>query len=424
MLVTLLDGISTPYLFDTGPLKKTLERYLGAKRIPPTHVRLAINAVNARTGGVVRIVNHRPTKSPRSSSKHYRYEPEITLDMLLASASIPLLFNPVPVGDHLLWDGGLLVNSPMAPAVALGARRIVPVLVTTAAKRSSAEQLASFGSAVERLADTFLENAYNIDRKLLLDRNELAAHRGDPNLRVVELFRAIRRRRVRCSTPARTSTSRRRRSWRCTTRGCARRESGSRVVRASMGAAWRTRKHPAPVWGPGSPHQRSLRSGCAPPPLLDSMEPRFVGDSRNNRDSRIEGTCATRDHSLLRSSHPMRDSSAASLLPPRQDTPSGFVVQPRRDSFLPFSAPPSALGLVTQVRSTLIATSIQSLRTRGLLGRYTKLLQGPHKETVLTAVAGSWLPVEVAHAHYAACEALHLDSAQSSSRLAWTSATG
>jgi NTE family protein len=188
----LLDGISTPYLFDTGPLKKTLERYLGAKRIPPTHVRLAINAVDARTGGVVRIVNHRPEKSPRSSSKHYRYEPEITLDMLLASASIPLLFNPVPVGDHLLWDGGLLVNSPMAPAVALGARRIVPVLVTTAAKRSSAEQLASFGSAVERLADTFLENAYNIDRKLLLDRNELAAHRGDPNLRVVELFRAIR----------------------------------------------------------------------------------------------------------------------------------------------------------------------------------------------------------------------------------------
>ena len=149
-----------------------------------------------------------------------------------------------------------------------------------------------------------------------------------------------------------------------------------------------------------------------PPPLVDHMGSRFVGDSGKNRDSPIEGAPATRDHSLLRSPHPMRESSAASPLLPRQDTPSGFVVQPRLDSFLPFSAPPSTLGLVTQVRSTLIATSIQSLRTRGLLARYTKLLQGPHKETVLTAVAGSWLPVEVAHAHYAACEALHLDSAQ------------
>ena len=58
---------------------------------------------------------------------------------------------------------------------------------------------------------------------------------------------------------------------------------------------------------------------------------------------------------------------------------------------LPFPAPPAELGLATQVRTTLIATSLQSLRARGLLDRYTKLLQGRHKETILTAVAGSWL---------------------------------
>jgi len=43
----------------------------------------------------------------------------ITVDMVLASASIPLLFPPVRVGHHLLWDGGLLVNTPLAPAVML-----------------------------------------------------------------------------------------------------------------------------------------------------------------------------------------------------------------------------------------------------------------------------------------------------------------
>ena len=54
----------------------------------------------------------------------------ITVDMVLASASIPLLFPPVQVGRHLLWDGGLLVNTPLAPVVALGADEIIPVLVT------------------------------------------------------------------------------------------------------------------------------------------------------------------------------------------------------------------------------------------------------------------------------------------------------
>ena len=50
----------------------------------------------------------------------------------------------------------------------------------------------TFGNAIERLADTFLENAYNTDRKLLLDRNAIAAQHGDPDLRQVDLFRAIR----------------------------------------------------------------------------------------------------------------------------------------------------------------------------------------------------------------------------------------
>jgi hypothetical protein len=80
-------------------------------------------------------------------------------------------------------------------------------------------------------------------------------------------------------------------------------------------------------------------------------------------------------------------------------------------AFLPFAGPPAKLGLVTEVRSTLIATSLQSLRTRGLLAKYTKLLAGPHQETVLTAVAGSWLPLDAAVAHYRACDALRLEPA-------------
>ncbi len=187
----LLDGIKTPYLFDTSPLRERLQRAIGGTHLHQTKVRLAINTVDVKTGGVVRIVNYRPEKSPRASSKHYRYEPSISLDMIMASASIPLLFNPVNIDGQELWDGGLLVNSPMAPVVALGAQRIVPVLCTLR-DIPTRSNLTSFGTAVERLVDAILENAYNIDRKLLLDRNALASRLPEHDLTVVELFRAIR----------------------------------------------------------------------------------------------------------------------------------------------------------------------------------------------------------------------------------------
>lgn len=44
---------------------------------------------------------------------------------LLASTAIPVVFPPVGVGEHLLMDGGVSSNTPLASAVALGAERII-----------------------------------------------------------------------------------------------------------------------------------------------------------------------------------------------------------------------------------------------------------------------------------------------------------
>ncbi len=186
-----LDRITTSYLFDTSPVRDRLRQAIGRDGIRGARVRLAINTVDVRTGGVVRIVNATPTKRSAEAAAHYRVVDEITLDMILASASIPLLFNPVRVGAELLWDGGLLVNTPIAPAVALGARRILPVLVTSGGA-GTGEGLPTFGAAVERLADAFLENAYHTDKKLLLSRNVVARAEGEGELAVVELFEPVR----------------------------------------------------------------------------------------------------------------------------------------------------------------------------------------------------------------------------------------
>ena len=64
--------------------------------------------------------------------------------------------------------------------------------------------------------------------------------------------------------------------------------------------------------------------------------------------------------------------------------------------------------LATEVRSSLLLSSIQSLRQKGLGDRYEANLAPEVRETLLTCVAGVWLPMAVGIAHYEGCQALGL----------------
>jgi hypothetical protein len=59
-----------------------------------------------------------------------------------------------------------------------------------------------------------------------------------------------------------------------------------------------------------------------------------------------------------------------------------------------------------EIRSTLLTTSIQAIRARGRYDAFAKAVPEKWRETILTVVAGSWLPLEVGAAHYAACDKL------------------
>ena len=78
------------------------------------------------------------------------------------------------------------------------------------------------------------------------------------------------------------------------------------------------------------------------------------------------------------------------------------------DIVCPFPALPDAIGELSHVRGTLLASSMQSLRSRGLFERYSVLLADSHRDRVLNSVAGEWLTTEIALAHYTACDALRL----------------
>jgi hypothetical protein len=72
---------------------------------------------------------------------------------------------------------------------------------------------------------------------------------------------------------------------------------------------------------------------------------------------------------------------------------------------LPF---PSPCPPTKQARSTIVLSSLASLKNAGHYDRYVKLLDPAARDVLLQAVAGSWLPIGIGLAHYRACDALGL----------------
>jgi hypothetical protein len=63
---------------------------------------------------------------------------------------------------------------------------------------------------------------------------------------------------------------------------------------------------------------------------------------------------------------------------------------------------------VLQIRGSLIASSLQTLRELNLFDRYLQQLPPARHEEVLFVLASSWVPVELALVHYGACDAMDL----------------
>ena len=83
---------------------------------------------------------------------------------------------------------------------------------------------------------------------------------------------------------------------------------------------------------------------------------------------------------------------------------------PREEVILPFPAPRAQIEPATHYRSTWIVSSLQSLRSAGHFDRYVAVLPPAMKSEILDAVAGVWMPMPVARAHYVACDELGLSS--------------
>lgn len=137
---------ATRGLLDTAPLRTYLDRALGPEYGELTGIdynlrrgtlrAVAIGTTSFTTGQSVIWVQGRAIElweRPKRRSVHTT----LTLDHVMASAALPLVFPAVQMGSEWHGDGGVRLAAPLSPALHLGAHKIIAV--ATRYERTAAE---------------------------------------------------------------------------------------------------------------------------------------------------------------------------------------------------------------------------------------------------------------------------------------------
>lgn len=85
-------------IYDTAPLRETLERLIDFDLINSKKVRLSVGAVNVLTGNSEYFDNFNRTIGP---------------EHIMASGALPPAFAPVMIDGQPYWDGGIVSNTPL-----------------------------------------------------------------------------------------------------------------------------------------------------------------------------------------------------------------------------------------------------------------------------------------------------------------------
>jgi NTE family protein len=186
-------------LFDNAPLRELLTREVEWSRLS-TNIdegyldALALCATAYGTARSVAFFQAKPGIGEWSRRNHVGRRAVFTLEHLMASMSVPLLFPPEKVGEEYYGDGAMRQVAPLSPALHLGANRLLVIGMRSSggggvSQRRSAPQAEPtagqlFGFALDNLfSDQIYADLEQIDRVNEIVR---AAPQLMPGARLVE----------------------------------------------------------------------------------------------------------------------------------------------------------------------------------------------------------------------------------------------
>jgi hypothetical protein len=89
-----------------------------------------------------------------------------------------------------------------------------------------------------------------------------------------------------------------------------------------------------------------------------------------------------------------------------------MAARAQAETFVPFRAAGGAprVPRASHARSTLLVSGMQTFRSRGLYDRYKTNLPEATRADLLSLIAGTWVPIDLALEHYRAADRLGLDA--------------
>ncbi|WP_122562630.1 patatin-like phospholipase family protein, partial [Pseudomonas viridiflava] len=122
-------------LLNSSPLRDLLTERLDLDGIDAAieahHLRaVAVTAFGYESGQAVTFYQGRGTIEPWLRHRRVGKPTRLTIEHLLASSAIPLLFAPIKLEDEYFGDGAVRQSAPISPALHLGANRVLVVGVS------------------------------------------------------------------------------------------------------------------------------------------------------------------------------------------------------------------------------------------------------------------------------------------------------
>ena len=158
-------------LLDNEPLREFLRKTLDfdglEKAIECDSLRgLTITASGYSCASAISFYQGRSDIEPWHRVRRHGQATKMTIDHLLASAALPLLFPAVQIGNEYFGDGGMRMLSPLSPAIHLGAERLM-IIATRDEKPDPSPQYPvpypTLGEIGGYLLDTIFMDTLNSD---------------------------------------------------------------------------------------------------------------------------------------------------------------------------------------------------------------------------------------------------------------------
>lgn len=173
-------------LFDVEPMARLVEREVAWRAISRAFrdrrlTALSVSTTEISTGKTVLFMQTAmgtplpPKAPPRTVFRPTRVGPIHAL----ASAAIPVLFPPVRIGQHLYMDGGVRQNTPIAPALRLGATHVFAIGLSAEVgglPNATPDKPPNVGFVVGKIMNAFLLDHITSDFEVLDRVNAMIDH--------------------------------------------------------------------------------------------------------------------------------------------------------------------------------------------------------------------------------------------------------